>query len=137
MKTDVTVVTPFCRHGEKGESKPWPSACAYCASAKAGIPPDQLQEVAWLVYQQFGRSYGGHGCEACGKRDEPYMLKNHLWKRVTKGTGEKYLCLACVESRLGTPLELSHFTPYMINYGMLPGFDVRTYLQKKTEGTVK
>jgi hypothetical protein len=54
------------------------------------------------------------------------MIKNNLWNKVSQG--DRFLCLECVESRLGRDLKLEDFTPALINYGVFR-FDVRNYIK--------
>ncbi len=75
------------------------------------------------------RSYSGRGCDRCAKSDEPYMLRGIIWKAVTDNTKENFLCLACVELRLGRSLRENDFTDMPINFGGL-GFDCREYCKK-------
>jgi hypothetical protein len=54
------------------------------------------------------------------------MIKNNLWNKVSKG--DRFLCLGCVESRLGRSLALNDFIKAPINYGVF-AFDVRNYVK--------
>lgn len=92
------------------------------------------------------RSYG-QDCTCCGGINQPYMVKNSLWKEVfpkglkpesryrrnhetdklelVSGTGF-FVCIACFESRLGRDLIVDDFSDAPINFGIF-GFDCRVY----------
>lgn len=43
-----------------------------------------------------------------------YMVHDELWQSVTT-PDERFLCLACLEQRIGRPLVIDDFTPYPVN----------------------
>lgn len=57
------------------------------------------------------------------------MLRREIWKAVAK-YGENFLCLECVETRLGNSLTLESFINYPINKGIF-GFDAKDYIEWK------
>lgn len=59
--------------------------------------------------------YGGK-CSSCRRMNQPYMIQEELWKQIKKPR-EMYLCLYCVESRLGRKLEDEDFIDAPINNG--------------------
>ena len=56
-------------------------------------------------------------CRDCGRKDpEQYIVRRAVWVKAipndtagTYGTGRGYLCLACLEKRLGRPLVAEDF----------------------------
>lgn len=128
-------LTMFCRHPESEKETPLPQSCAYCAASTVGIAEKDLPELVWQVFKMRSRSYGGRGCDSCGGIDEPYMLRNEMWRAV-KQKGDRFLCLKCVEHRYGRALSEGNFSSAMINFGPIFGLDIRTYLKKKAAGNI-
>lgn len=57
-------------------------------------------------------SCGGCGC--CTKKvGEYYMVHCHIWRQVYEGV--RFLCVACVETRLGRELSPEDFTDAPLN----------------------
>ena len=60
-------------------------------------------------------------CHDCGvetlplddRRSEWYMVKNEVWKKC--GMTEGYLCIGCLEGRLGRALTATDFTDAPVN----------------------
>lgn len=54
-----------------------------------------------------------HLCMDCGidTNTEYYMVHDHIWRSITHGKGERYgfLCLKCLERRLGRTLTAKDF----------------------------
>lgn len=50
----------------------------------------------------------GENCDGCERINHPYAIKHVLWKKVAKKK-EVYLCLYCVEKRLGRQLTKKDF----------------------------
>lgn len=86
----------------------------------------------------------GEKCHDCGGKNHPYMLKNKLWKQyvpdgrnrnskiecvnkqiVHVGSGF-FICLSCIEVRMGRRLTMDDFSDFPINLGCF-GFDYRVY----------
>lgn len=118
-------MTKYCNHVFHYEDR-----CFYCSADKLGIPENKLLRTIGKYFMSLGKSYSGNGCDRCGGPDEPYMLHDSMWNAATELTKENYLCLKCVEMRLGQRLKLKHFTPAPINFGVL-GFDCRYYIRAK------
>lgn len=114
--------TKLCKHPDLFD-------CLYCKFSSLGVKTENLKEVAYGYNKENPHNYGGEGCSSCAGINEAYMIKNKLWKQVRK-RGESYLCISCVESRLGRGLELRDFTDAPINFGTM-GFDCRTYVEQK------
>lgn len=55
---------------------------------------------------------GKRGCRHAG-RWEYYMVRNNLW--ALKGVGDGYLCIGCLERRIGRKLRPRDFTTAPIN----------------------
>jgi hypothetical protein len=106
--------------------------CIYCTATKAGVEEENLLAVIHLYWSETKRPYSRSGCDSCGNPDEPYMLLNSLWKKVTKDTKHQYLCLSCVETKLGRPLKEKDFSKALINWGCM-GHDVRAYIKFRTD----
>lgn len=115
--------TKYCKHPKTYD-------CVYCTFHSLGVKVKDLKKIAYSFYQEHKKSYSGHGCDRCGEPDEPYDLHDSMWNAVTDNTHERFLCLACVELRLGNTLSLKHFTDAPINYGVF-NFDCRTYIENK------
>lgn len=82
------------------------------------------------------------GTRGCVNRVEPYMIKDHLWNQIRRRN--QFVCLSCVEKRLGRKLTIADFTDAPINFGIF-GFDCYDYVDRnqrekqygsKTSGTV-
>lgn len=98
---------------------------------------------------QYSQPYGDN-CFSCGGFNNPYMLKNSLWKELVPeakvmsskwhrdASGELvreggcFICLSCIEKRLGRGLKESDFLESKppINYGVF-GFDCSIYCKLK------
>lgn len=102
--------------------------CASHNRSIAILDDSALLERAVAYITCARRSYSN--CDFCAGLAEGYMLNDSVWKAVTENTHEKFLCLACVESRLQRPLQIEHFTDAPLNHGAL-GFDCREYLKNK------
>lgn len=84
--------------------------------------------------------YGVEPCLQCKGPNDPYMIEFDLWNQITvPGERRKFLCLKCVELRLGRPLKLEDFIqenhhgqPLPINFGCF-GFDCRKYVAGEYE----
>ena len=78
-------------------------------------------------YLKSLRSYGNN-CSDCGGKNEPYMINFHLWDQITRTEERRtFICLSCVEQRLGRLLFVNDFTNAPINYDP-DGFNVPTYI---------
>jgi hypothetical protein len=85
-------------------------------------------------------TYQGRNCPDCGVTVvadtgpvENYMLRDHVWKAAGMGYADGFLCVECLESRLGRPLTAADLDPDMpINY---PGMqrDTPRLFQLKSE----
>lgn len=76
--------------------------------------------------------YGNTKCDQCKGPNDPYMIQFELWQSISKG--DKFLCLGCVEERLGRHLEFKDFiqendkgSPLPINFGYF-GFNCLSYV---------
>lgn len=124
-KVDILVyMTSLCRH----DDKPYCGYCIYCELDGLGIKEDQLEKAQMYLYSVHKKSYGGGGCDKCKGIDEPYMLKDWVWKQVNKKY-KGFLCLSCVENKLVRYLTLNDFKEVPINFGGLNSFDVRSWLK--------
>ncbi len=62
-------------------------------------------------------------CESCGNYGYGYMLDHDLWKEVSRG--QRFLCMLCVEDRLGRPLRTEDFDfMWAINQPILYAVDI-------------
>ncbi len=100
--------------------------CLYCKFSELGVPTKDLPAVVWGFFKDKHKTYSGHGCDCCSGVDEPYMVNNALWRKAK--LGDRFLCLACLERRLGRALTVKDFIKAPINYGCF-GFDCRTYVR--------
>jgi hypothetical protein len=72
--------------------------------------------------------YGGKPCKSCKGDNQPYMLTSDLWKIVAAPKERRsFLCIPCVEKRLGRKLTLEDFNNAPLNYGSC-GFDCYEYV---------
>lgn len=79
-------------------------------------------DFAFLVVQKIWNGtyeveYEPCSCSDCGWDTYPteyYMVHDHIWYNEA-GMSDGYLCLGCLEARIGRYLNLSDFTPYPIN----------------------
>lgn len=111
--------TKFCKH-------PDVYPCIYCMLAQLKAKQKDWTKIAYGFYQTQKKSYSRHGCDRCGGIDEPYMLRDDIWK-IAAINNENYLCLNCVKLRVGA-LKLNYFRDVPINFGSML-FDVRAYLR--------
>lgn len=97
--------------------------------ADRGVPAPKLLETARGFYAtRKPKPYSRKGCDDCGGVDEPYLVKNHVWQKSKKGKG--FLCLSCLEHRIGRLLTLKDFHETApISWGIF-GFDVRFRYEK-------
>lgn len=51
-----------------------------------------------------------------GERCEYYMVKNSIWKEAQKQGKVDFLCIGCLENRLGRQLVSDDFADVMLNY---------------------
>jgi hypothetical protein len=73
----------------------------------------------------------GHDCQQCKGPNDPYMLTFPLWQELTTREERRgFLCLDCVEIRLGRQLKLEDFLDAPINFGVF-GFDCRTFVKNR------
>jgi len=63
-------------------------------------------------------------CADCGGHGYGYMLRDSLWVLVNRGSRDGFLCLPCVERRLGRPLRRDDFTDVPINAPIFYVFDL-------------
>ncbi len=87
----------------------------------------------------LGRSYSGTNCDCCKGPDHPYMVTDDVWAIANKrpkaklhGHSKGFLCLNCLEDKLGRDLTIDDFTPALINKGCF-GFDAIEWLLTKYE----
>lgn len=66
-------------------------------------------------------------CETCETGDDYYMLQHKLWDEISGGLN--FLCLKCVEQRLGRPLKLKDFLKCPVNSGCF-GFSAEEYVKE-------
>jgi hypothetical protein len=88
-----------------------------------GIDPQFLQECDFPTAEQMASDKGDEDaqsrspCEDCGLDvldiHEHYMVRNALWNKVSGGA--KYLCIGCLEKRLGRELAQKDFSDAPIN----------------------
>ncbi len=114
-------MTFLCKHSIR-------MLCSYCRAHKHGIPEDALKHVVWISFcEDMARRKGyGEDCSSCGAINEPYMLVNKVWNKISRK--DSYLCLRCVERRLDRRLKLGDFLDAPINFGMF-NFDCRVWLE--------
>ncbi len=55
---------------------------------------------------------------------DPYMVHNRIWNEVVGERVRCFLCLKCLETRLGRRLVIQDFTPAPINDGIRFGFNL-------------
>lgn len=60
--------------------------------------------------------YWSTKCDGCSGKNIPYTIKNTLWNKVAKAK-DQFLCLFCVEDRLGRKLYKKDFVKCPINLG--------------------
>lgn len=91
-------------------------------SAEALADPDFMAKVLKRKCRKFIRQYSDDvfHCQCCGGLNDQYMVSNKMWAQVNKG--ERFLCLDCVESRLGRFLTIEDFTPAKINNPIRQGY---------------
>ena len=64
-----------------------------------------------------------HICDGCGDFNNPYMLKNPVWRQIMPSK-RGFLCLGCVAERLGRPLTLLDFTETPINRPIFVAYEM-------------
>lgn len=76
-------------------------------------------------------------CQACDAFNDQYMVTRDVWDKV-KGD-ERFLCLSCVEGRLGRPLHISDFPDVPINQPVLWGYRMhgREKLERAKPSTLR
>lgn len=63
---------------------------------------------------------------------EFYSIKNSLWKKAKGGSDDYYLCVGCLERRIGRPLRGRDFTKFPVNY--LKYWDTPRLIDRKLDG---
>lgn len=53
-------------------------------------------------------------CNGCTGKNDPFMVVDKIWKKVAK-PNDQFLCLKCVEKRIGRKLEKKDFTTVPLN----------------------
>lgn len=53
------------------------------------------------------KGYWETDCDGCSGKNMPYMITFNLWKKIFNG--DDFLCLFCVEKRLGRKLKKQDF----------------------------
>jgi hypothetical protein len=77
------------------------------------------------------KGYWKTPCDGCSGYNMPYMIQFELWKQVA-GPTDDFLCLNCVEQRLGRKLNASDFLEHKtlpINNGVF-GFNWQDWVKK-------
>lgn len=64
------------------------------------------------------KDYWETPCDGCTEFNVPYMVTDKVWKKVSRNFKDRFLCLFCVEKRLGRVLELTDFIDAWINQGV-------------------
>lgn len=93
-----------------------------------------LQQMTKIEYcRHIIQHYGPYGenCSNCNGPNEPFMIKNDLWAKVSEfKRHDDCICLRCCEAILKRPLELDDFTDAIINDGIF-GFNKHSYVRLK------
>ena len=63
------------------------------------------------------KGYWEIDCDGCPGKNMPYSITNNLWSKVSSNT-DRFLCLFCVEQRLGRKLASRDFIQAPINEGI-------------------
>lgn len=73
-------------------------------------------------------SYGG-ACKDCRGKNQGYMVQFEIWRQLTSPEERRrFLCVKCLEKRLGRRLIKSDFLDAPINFGV-GGFNVDAYIK--------
>lgn len=73
------------------------------------------------------KDYWETPCSGCSGFNVPYMVTDKIWKKVSHNFKDRFLCLFCVEKRLGRKLKLEDFTDAWINQGVF-GFNKQDWI---------
>lgn len=77
-------------------------------------------------YKLVDNMYPCYDCLYKTMADEYYMVLDELWEAAIGNTRIKFLCVGCIEKRLGRKLVSADFTDAPVNDLGHPAFNVRS-----------
>lgn len=110
-----------------------PYPCIYCRLQDIKCPEDKQIKIAHYFWQDNKKSYSGKGCGCCKEIDEPYCIKDKVWRKEAK-MKKGFLCLKCLQNKINRKITLNDFDMNIpINQGTFM-FCIRAYIKYEVIG---